>query len=144
MRVDRIREFDRDLDEGEADEQAEYRKQEFEVAHWAIPPPHAGRTRPKSKVKKKVEADDPARNRCGCFLPDLTRLATAPSADFRAGIWVKRMARASSCWRTHHLHQPFTRRAQVQRKHAGACPHAPTRRVPFDPCRGGCAGPGGR
>ena len=30
-----------------------------------------------------VEADDPARNRCGCFLPDLTRLATAPSADFR-------------------------------------------------------------
>jgi len=31
----------------------------------------------------KVEADDPARNRCGCFLPDLTRLATAPSADFR-------------------------------------------------------------
>jgi len=34
-----------------------------------------------------VEADDPARNRCGCFLPDLTRLATAPSADFRAGIW---------------------------------------------------------
>jgi len=36
-----------------------------------------------------VEADDPARNRCGCFLPDLTRLATAPSADFRAGIWVR-------------------------------------------------------
>src|SRR3977135_2290720 len=31
------------------------------------------------------EADDPARNHCGCFLPDLTRLATAPSADFRAG-----------------------------------------------------------
>ena len=37
----------------------------------------------------KVEADDPARNRCGCFLPDLTRLATAPSADFRGGIWVR-------------------------------------------------------
>src|SRR5204863_5722698 len=34
-----------------------------------------------------VEADDPARNRCGCFLPDLTRLATAPSADFRGRIW---------------------------------------------------------
>ena len=31
----------------------------------------------------EVEADDPARNRCGCFLPDLTRLATMPSADFR-------------------------------------------------------------
>jgi hypothetical protein len=36
---------------------------------------------------RAVEADDPARNRCGCFLPDLTRLATAPSADFRADIW---------------------------------------------------------
>ena len=40
------------------------------------------------KVTKRelweVEADDPARNRCGCFLPDLTRLATTPSADFRA------------------------------------------------------------
>ena len=43
-----------------------------------------------SRSKKKVEADDPARNRCGCFLPDLTRLATAPSADFRAGIWAMR------------------------------------------------------
>src|SRR6476661_4239893 len=36
---------------------------------------------------RAVEADDPARNRCGCFLPDLTRLATTPSADFRGGIW---------------------------------------------------------
>ena len=41
------------------------------------------------RKREKVEADDPARNRCGCFLPDLTRLATAPSADFRAGIWVE-------------------------------------------------------
>src|SRR5206468_5692826 len=32
---------------------------------------------------RAVEADDPAPNRCGCFLPDLTRLATAPPADFR-------------------------------------------------------------
>ncbi len=46
---------------------------------------------------EEVEADDPARNRCGCFLPDLTRLATMPSADFRAGIWVKTAVRASSC-----------------------------------------------
>ena len=45
---------------------------------------------------RAVEADDPARNRCGCFLPDLTRLATAPSADFRAGIWAKRPRFASS------------------------------------------------
>jgi len=42
-----------------------------------------------------VEADDPARNRCGCFLPDLTRLATAPSADFRAGIWARASHSAS-------------------------------------------------
>ena len=40
--------------------------------------------------------NDPGRNRCGCFLPDLTRLATAPSADFRARIWVKMLCRASS------------------------------------------------
>ena len=44
-----------------------------------------------------VEADDPARNRCGCFLPDLTRLATTPSADFRWRIWWKPADRASSC-----------------------------------------------
>ncbi|CAA9505967.1 MAG: hypothetical protein AVDCRST_MAG44-1072 [uncultured Sphingomonas sp.] len=37
-----------------------------------------------------MEADDPARNRCGCFLPDLTKLATAPPADFRRGIWARR------------------------------------------------------
>ena len=36
-----------------------------------------------ARCANEVEADDPARNRCGCFLPDLTRLATAPSADFR-------------------------------------------------------------
>src|SRR6478735_12518686 len=48
---------------------------------------HAGSADGNSKAKKRVEADDPARNRCGCFLPDLTRLATAPSADFRGRIW---------------------------------------------------------
>ena len=37
--------------------------------------------------KKRVEADDPVQNRCGCFLPDLTKLATTPSADFRRAIW---------------------------------------------------------
>lgn len=47
---------------------------------------------------RAVEADDPARNRCGCFLPDLTRLATAPSADFRAGIWVRTGAGASGAF----------------------------------------------
>src|SRR4051812_25706764 len=45
---------------------------------------------------EEVEADDPARNRCGCFLPDLTRLATAPSADFRERIWAKACIDASS------------------------------------------------
>jgi hypothetical protein len=53
---------------------------------------NAGLLVPRTEIRgrndgKKVEADDPAPNRCGCFLPDLTRLATAPSADFRAGIW---------------------------------------------------------
>ena len=43
--------------------------------------------------QETVEADDPARNRCGCFLPDLTRLATAPSADFRARHMVERRSR---------------------------------------------------
>jgi hypothetical protein len=61
----------------------------------------------------RVEADDPARNRCGCFLPDLTRLATAPSADFRAGIWVKRAGFASSTRKfmvaDRALHELFTR-----------------------------------
>ena len=37
----------------------------------------------KSGAPHAVEADDPGRNRCGCFLPDLTRLATAPPTDFR-------------------------------------------------------------
>ena len=46
----------------------------------------------------QVEADDPAPNRCGCFLPDLTRLATAPSADFLAGIWWNPAGHASSCF----------------------------------------------
>src|SRR6476660_9237450 len=55
---------------------------------------------------RAVEADDPARNRCGCFLPDLTRLATAPSADFRAGIWAIRPRHASCADRRFHL--PFT------------------------------------
>ena len=50
-----------------------------------------------SSTWRAVEADDPARNRCGCFLPDLTKLATAPSADFRAGIWWKAVEGASSC-----------------------------------------------
>jgi len=56
----------------------------------------------------KVEADDPARNRCGCFLPDLTRLATAPSADFRSRIWSTRPVRASSCCRAVVLQRGFT------------------------------------
>jgi hypothetical protein len=38
MRVDRVGELDRDLDQREADKQAEYRKQEFEFAHRAKPP----------------------------------------------------------------------------------------------------------
>jgi len=29
--------------------------------------------------------NDPTRNRCGCFLPDLTRLATTPSARLPGG-----------------------------------------------------------
>ena len=52
---------------------------------------------------RAVEADDPARNRCGCFLPDLTRLATAPSADFRATIWGNADTGASAA-----LHRRFT------------------------------------
>jgi hypothetical protein len=35
MSVDRIREFDRDLDEGQADEQAKDREQELEFGHGA-------------------------------------------------------------------------------------------------------------
>src|SRR5687767_13580625 len=54
----------------------------------------------------KVEADDPARNRCGCFLPDLTRLATAPSADFRAGIWVNSVTLASPPTASSTVHAP--------------------------------------
>jgi len=54
-----------------------------------------------------VEADDPARNRCGCFLPDLTRLATAPSADFRAGIWA-RASHSASVRRNEGFHSRFT------------------------------------
>ena len=34
----------------------------------------------------KVEAGDPQQIRYGCFVPDLTRLASAAPADFRAGI----------------------------------------------------------
>ena len=41
------------------------------------------RAAPLRSVAHEVEADDPGRNRCGCFLPDLTRLATAPPTDFR-------------------------------------------------------------
>jgi hypothetical protein len=37
MRVDGVSELDRDLNEGEADEQAENRKQEFEIAHCPAP-----------------------------------------------------------------------------------------------------------
>ena len=33
--------------------------------------------------------NDPARNRYGCFLPDLTGLATAPSARLPRRIWAK-------------------------------------------------------
>jgi len=33
----------------------------------------------------KVEAGDPQRIRYGCFVPDLTRLASATPADFRGG-----------------------------------------------------------
>src|SRR5438270_9001050 len=70
----------------------------------------------KARTRRKVEADDPARNRCGCFLPDLTRLATAPSADFRASIWgqfpppasLGGAVRESSCNRRSPLHPPFT------------------------------------
>src|SRR4029079_4926299 len=85
--------------------------------------------------KEKVEADDPARNRCGCFLPDLTRLATAPSADFRACIWGKPRTRARL--------SIFIARSRgavyVMRTHARALPprHAPRRRprasLAFDP-----------
>ena len=40
--------------------------------------------------------NDPKRNRCGCFLPDLTRLATASSARLPAHIWVEFPPGASS------------------------------------------------
>ena len=36
--------------------------------------------------ENKVEAGDPDRIRYGCFVPDLTGLATGPSTDFRPGI----------------------------------------------------------
>jgi Ca2+-binding EF-hand superfamily protein len=65
-----------------------------------------------------VEADDPARNRCGCFLPDLTRLATAPSADFRERIWVKTALRASFAFGEEVLHPLFTLAGGVRRSMA--------------------------
>ena len=40
--------------------------------------------------------NDPGRNRCGCFLPDLTRLATAPSARLPRRIWWKDAIRQAS------------------------------------------------
>ena len=40
--------------------------------------------------------NDPRRYRCGCFLPDLTRLATTSSARLPPRIWVKTSGRASS------------------------------------------------
>jgi len=63
-----------------------------------------------------VEADDPARNRFGCFLPDLTRLATTPSADFRARIWCKAPHRASSCFPSSMVHasKPTSHDAEVE------------------------------
>src|SRR4051794_13343422 len=40
--------------------------------------------------------NDPERNRYGCFLPDLTGLATTPSARLPRRIWAKRVRRARS------------------------------------------------
>ena len=39
--------------------------------------------------------NDPRRNRCGCFLPDLTGLATTTSARLPRRIWGSRAARSS-------------------------------------------------
>src|SRR5690606_36953486 len=48
-----------------------------------------GRGRGKGKVPSLSggSRNDPERNRYGCFLPDLTGLATAPSARLPRGIW---------------------------------------------------------
>src|SRR6476661_2907746 len=83
-----------------------------------------------------VEADDPARNRCGCSLPGLTRLATAPSADFRAGIWWKPVKRASSSSLTVHSNGrtedlPRPEGTIDVRSAISAC-HARADRVAFD------------
>ncbi len=43
--------------------------------------------------------DDPWRNRCGCFLPDLTGLATTTSARLPPALWRSRAARSSPCQR---------------------------------------------
>ena len=73
-----------------------------------------------SSTWRAVEADDPARNRCGCFLPDLTKLATAPSADFRARIWWKAVEGASSCSKLPVLHSRFTLAGRpLQRQNLG-------------------------
>ena len=45
--------------------------------------------------KKGGNRNDPGRNRCGCFLPDLTRLATAPSARLPRRIWAMSCCLAS-------------------------------------------------
>src|SRR5438045_8184746 len=62
----------------------------------------------------KVEADDPERNRCGCFLPDLTRLATVPSARLPARIWDKGHLRASSCKSSCSWAGAFIRRSRAR------------------------------
>jgi len=41
----------------------------------------------KTMILGTVGADDPARIHCGCFVPDLTKFASAPSADSRCGLW---------------------------------------------------------
>ena len=120
MSIDGVGELDRDLDEGQADQQSEDRKQELEFGHW--PPPACNRRLWQSagpvRKRERVEADDPARNRCGCFLPDLTRLATAPSADFRAGIWAKALARKFFRGSSLAVHAPRTNDGPRHRRRA--------------------------
>src|SRR5579884_3043471 len=93
VQVDGVGELRRDLCHDEAEEDAEQAGEETEIVHW--PPPAGAWHRRPAEGRRAVEADDPARNRCGCFLPDLTRLATMPSADFRTRIWDNEFARAS-------------------------------------------------
>src|SRR5437868_328062 len=87
------------------------------------------------KRKKEVEADDPAQNRCGCFLPDLTRLATAPSADFRARIWGNAPARASSATAT----PVFMSHSPLAHEVAMASQTEAAQECPFPPCSCPCS-----